>query len=233
MNSRNNKNRHTIAIGLSPSFAIILLVFVDLFALTSATGLITSAIAIPHINPPPRDVGKRRTPIEPTALYFEVRWPDGELHDIDVWVACYNEIGGIKVNFLSIGFIQKSNLWMDLIRDDLGRPSVINFERVLSNSEAPTIPPNAFCRFNVHLYHSHGGSLPVEGVITAIANKDDTANERLIASIPFVLSVRGEEITVLTVAWDDRGVFIPQSVKTFPEVETKLIATGRIRRPDA
>lgn len=197
---------------------------VDLGSITTATGVITATLAIPHVNPPPKDKADKTTPVAPTALFFQMNWPPGFPHDIDKWLTCYNRMADQPRNRLVISYRQRSSLWMDLQRDDLGAPSVINLEEAKSNSEVIAVPPNTLCQVNAHLYHSHGGILPVEGGLLAIVNKDGE-NEKLIASLSFRLIVPGEEITLLSVAWDSNSQVILDSVKKWPDIETIKLAT--------
>jgi len=202
---------------------------IDLSTNTSATGILTAAVAIPHINPPPRDIAEKRTSVTPNALFIQIRWPNGFPHDVDTYLQCYVEgSDGKKHNMVNVNFRQKSDKWLNLKVDDLGRPSVINVEEVQSNSQVATVPPLTFCRLNVHLYHSHGGIMPFTGVFAMIADKD-ADNEKLLASGEFVISEPGEESTLVTVSWDTRGRPILSSIKSYPNVDTVGIATTIFR----
>ena len=207
------------------AFLAFLIGSVDLGTITTATGVITAMFSIPYVNPPPRNLADKSTPVAPVALYIQIVWPDGYPHDIDTWITCHNIAGGEQTNHLVVNYKQKSDLWVDLLRDDLGGPSIINLEQVQSNSEAPVVPPHAFCRVNAHLYHSHGGVLPVSGTLLVIANKDGE-DEQLISSLAFTIRSPGEEITLLRVAWDGHSKVVKNSIAMWPDVETVKIATG-------
>src|ERR1035437_6328874 len=109
--------------------------------LTSATA------AIPYINPKSRNNGDQRLPITPTPLYVELDWGYGLPHDLDLWIRCYQERDGVKVNMLSIGDKRTSEGWMDLQRDDQGMPSPLNKEVAQANSDVSHVPPDSVCQF--------------------------------------------------------------------------------------
>ncbi|HUO50078.1 MAG TPA: hypothetical protein VMU25_00685 [Candidatus Paceibacterota bacterium] len=202
----------------------LLIGFLDLTSNTQMLGLAAAALSTPFVNPPPKNNGDKRLLVSPAPLFVRLIWGDGLPHDLDLWVRCYNLANGENSNVITIGFNRTSDGWLDLLRDDQGAPSYINEERVQSNSEVDHIPANTACGFNVHLYHSHGGHLPVEGQLTVIQNKDSD-NERLVGDVHFTILVPGQEITVLKAVWDDHSNLIQEAVEKFPSVDTKRIAT--------
>jgi len=204
-------------------FCTLLIGFVDVTTNMAATGIITAALSIPHINPPPKDLAKNRTPVEPTAFFVQVSWKDGLPHDLDIYVECSTFVDSIK-HTSSVNYTQTKSGGLNLARDDLGKPSVLNVERVKSTPELGKVPATSGCIVNAHLYHSHGGTLPLLGTLTAISGKDGP-DEKMLASVSFELRLPGDEVTVLSVAWDENGEVKSDSIETFPLVATRNIAT--------
>lgn len=228
--SKSRGKASNIAVAILASGVLVGLL--DLATNTAITGMALSAMMMPHVNDPPKNVAEKKTPTAPSAVFFQIQWTYGDPHDIDMWTRCYSIVDEKKQKAITVGYFQRSAGWLDLQRDDLGRPSIINLEEVKSNSEILEVPPNTSCRINVHLYHSHGGMLPIEGNLIAISNKDDTSKESLIAVVQFRLNKPGDEITLLYVSWDEEGQVIDDSVQTFPDVKTIPIVTGNQNVPD-
>ena len=205
----------------------VLVGFIDVALLLALVGVVVAMETIPFINRPPKDVADRRAPSEPIAFFLEDQWPDGFPHDIDTWVECDSEIDGVRTNRLTVGYPRRSALWLDLQRDDLGAPSVRNIEIIQSNSEVTKVPPNTFCRLNVHLYHSHGGILPVHGTMRVILNKDSSTTEKVVVETKYELRRPGEEITVAQLVWDKDGEVIEEATVLWPTVKTEFIATRK------
>ena len=212
--------------GAAIALLALMLLVVDLMSNTSATGLLVSAISIPHINVPPRDVSNKRVSVSPKAIFIQIRWPNGFPHDIDTYVRCYQIVNGQKQNRLDVNYQQRSHRWLDLNRDDLGRPGMLNTEEVQSNSQVGKIPPNTFCQINAHLYHSHSGVLPVQGELLVIADKD-ADNEELLAALVFTFEKAGNELVLFTARWDNKGLVIKNSITIYPQAEGDFIARNR------
>lgn len=204
-------------------FLALVLGMLDFMTITAAVGIAASAVSIPHVNEPPKDVAERTTPVAPTVLYSILNWKDGEPHDVDGWHRCTVQRASGPLHY-TVNYRQRSDGFLDLLRDDLGRPSYLNAELVQSNSEINQMPPNTVCRVNVHLYHSHTGSLPVEGHLIVILNKD-AKNEVLLADVPFELARPGQEVTVAAIAFDGDGNPLTDAISTYPDAETVPIAT--------
>ncbi len=206
-------------------FLLFLLAMLDLKMNTSVTGLATTAILLPFVNLPPTDTGKERAPSAPVALHIGNSWKAGEPHDVDTSVSCVtrNAAGDRTVR---VWYAHRSDKWLDLQRDDLGGPSVLNLEIVQSNSEVEKVPPNTSCRINLHLYHSHGGKFPIEGRVTVVVNKD-SPEEELAADVPYELRFPGEERTAALLVWGPTGRLMREVTETFPAAATVPIVTRR------
>ena len=225
MSRRRNREQHggLFAGSTGAALALLLLVNTDVSTNVAVTGISAAGIAIPYVNPPPKNNGEKRLAVTPVALFERLTWGSRLPHDLDIWTQCYNLVNGEKSNEITIGYNRKSQLWIDLSRDIQGG-LVINEENLQSNAHAPTVPPNTFCRFNVHLWHSHGGPLPVVGHMIVIQNKDSD-NEKQLGDVTFSIVVPGQEVTVLTAVWDERGNPIMDAIESYPNVGTVPIAT--------
>lgn len=225
---KHRDNGHGNAFGLGASGAVMMVILIGFLDLTSTTqliGLAAAAIATPFVNPPPKNNGDKRLKVTPVPLFERLNWGSKLPHDLDIWTRCYSIVDGRKADHVTIGYNHRSDGWLDLLRDDQGG-LIVNEEQLQSNSEVSAIPPNTLCNFNVHLYHSHGGQLPVEGELIVIQNKDGD-DEMLVGDVKFTLSAPGEEQTVLTAAWDAHSNLIKGSVLRYPDAPLQPIATGK------
>lgn len=202
--------------------------FIDLMANTQMIGLAAASLSIPYVNTKSENNGDKKIAVSPIALFARLEWAKGNPHDVDFWVECYTIANGGKSYQTDVNYKQKNGFWLDLVKDDLGGPSYLNEEVVQANSQAGgRVPPNTSCRFNVHLYHSHDGKFPLDGDVFVIQDKDSD-QERLVGDVPFSMKFPGQELTILTATWDERGNLIPDSVERYPEVHTKFIATATL-----
>jgi hypothetical protein len=222
------KRGQAFGFGSSASALIgILLMFVDLATNSQMLGLAAAAMSIPYVNPPPKNDGAKRVSVTPVPLFIRLRWGDGLPHDLDLWVRCYSIVDGLKSNEITIGFKRTSQGWLDLLRDDQGLPSYLNEEQAQSNSEVSQVPPNTSCIFNVHLYHSRGGKIPVDAQLVVIQNKDSMDGERLVGDVKLTFRLPGQEVTGLMAQWDDHSNLIVDSVQKFPDAPMTYIATTK------
>lgn len=205
---------------------MMLIGWVDITTNVSVTGLAAAALSVPYVNPPPKNQADKRVPVTPVPFFVRLRWGDGLPHDLDLWIACHQGVGDKTTNEIVVGYRQKSAGWLDLLRDDLGGPSILNEEQAQSNSEVRRVPARSTCRVNVHLYHTSGGTIPVRGNVIVILNKDGD-NEYLLGNVTFDLVVPGQEITALVATWGEGGEPIKESVQIYPDAPQELIATRR------
>ncbi len=225
---RNDKHKRTGSLGTTAAMTTLLFAVwavADLQNSVSVATLTISATAIPFVNPPTKNDGDKRLPVSPNPLYVELNWGFDLPHDLDLWVRCYTEVEGLKENMLTIGYRRTSDGWMDLQRDDLGKPSPLNREIAQANSDVARVPPNTTCQFNAHLFHSHGGALPVKGSMLIVQDKD-SEQQKAVADAQFEMMDPGQEITVVYAKWDGGGNLIKDSVKKFPEAPQSPIATA-------
>ncbi|OHB20709.1 MAG: hypothetical protein A2854_00960 [Parcubacteria group bacterium RIFCSPHIGHO2_01_FULL_56_18] len=199
----------------------------DVVSLLAAAGIVIAAMAVLFINEPPKDVAEKRTPAEPVPLYIELRWKDGEPHDVDTWVQCQLIRPDGGEDTYTVSYRQRHAGFLDLVWDDLGGRGTANFERVTSNSAITKIPPNVLCRGNVHLYSTHAGNLPLEGSLLVILDKDAPSEEALTPEVglDFKISHQGEELTLFEIAWNQEGHLDSKTVLMYPKVSRTCLAT--------
>ena len=206
-------------------FVALLIGMLDMMANQAITGIVISTISVPHINPPPKSKEERRVPTSPVALFYQVEWTEGDPHDIDMYVRCETMIPGGQVITAIVNYKQLHNVWLRLSKDDQGKPTILNVEKVESISDIQKVPPSTVCVANVHLYNSHGGTLPVVGKIVAIDQKDHPVNEKNIGVVMFSLERPGQESTLLVSRWNEMGILDESYTQTYPHVETTYLAT--------
>jgi len=103
-------------------------------------------------------------------VVIEIRWPDGNPDDVDLWVR--------PPDGRPVGYSSKNGPNCDLLRDDLGSPGdplQLNYEYVRCRSAA-----DGEYVVNLHLYTSRSGA-PVD-VIWAVRVRNDAGVLRLRAS---------------------------------------------------
>jgi hypothetical protein len=135
------------------------------------------------------------TEIQPKVgnIVAEISWPDGWHTDVDIWVKSPIDI---------VGFKNKSGELFSLLRDDLGRDSVIetaNYEFLFSRG----VVEGEYV-FNVHLFTNSENKfpVPVELSVSVIAN-DGTKN--VIANTTVYLTTLREEQTVARFTLNKQG----------------------------
>lgn len=209
--------------GAAAAFLAVLIGQLDLTTNTQMLGLAAAAMTTPFVNTP-KDKADKRLAVAPVPLFVRVQWGTGLPHDIDTWVRCASARTGDRKITALVGFKVRSSEWLNLQRDDQGGPSALNEELVLSNSDVARIPANTTCAFNVHLYSSHGGAIPVDGKMLVIQDKDSD-KEVLVGDVAFTLMVPGQEITVISATWGADGSLMKEAVELYPGASTTLIAT--------
>ncbi len=219
--ARRNKNSIESFMGSS------LIPFLDLAMLLGVLTLFLAIIQQPHINEPPKGEEMKQSDVSPTAIFVQVGWTFNNPHDVDTYFECDVHLAGRKVTS-TVNFKQKNSTFTDLIVDDLGRPSPENYERVLSNSVLERLLPNTRCQLNVHLYNSHGGALPLQGVFHVILNKDHPDGEMQLTPVqglPFELKFGGQEVTLMELVIDENAKVMLEATTFYPEADYRCQAT--------
>src|SRR3989338_3789463 len=161
----------------------LLMGMLDVMTNQAVTGIVLSMLSVPHINPPPKSMAEKRVPTSPVALFYQIDWTEGSPHDIDMYVQCQTGIPGGQSVVANVNYKQLHDIWLRLSKDDQGRPTILNVEKVESISDILRVPPNTTCVANVHLYHSHGGVFPISGKLIAIHQKDNPTSEEIIGIV--------------------------------------------------
>ncbi|QQG38289.1 MAG: hypothetical protein HYS26_01940 [Candidatus Kaiserbacteria bacterium] len=199
--------------------------FVENMILVVVVFLFAGAIAIPQVNPPPRDGIEKRQTTEPTPFYIEMRWADQLPHDLDLYITCYSLVNMQRTDPTVVFYNRKSSRWLNLLHDATGYPrSQRNVEEARVNSSVRTVPKNTVCLINTHIWSRHGGPLPVKGTVLAIANKD-SPRQKTIVNLEFTIGQVGEECSLAQIVWDEKSDVLFDSVETYPNLPTQRIAT--------
>lgn len=197
----------------------------DVMTNLAVTGVVIAMIALSLINPPPKNKEEKKVPTSPVALFYQVEWAKGMPHDIDMYVRCETKISAGQTVTAIVSYKQLQHVWLRLSKDDQGRPTPENVEKIESISDISKVPPSTECILNVHLYNSHGGILPVLGKAVAINQKDHPLQEENIGEVFFSLEKPGQEITLIVARWDANGVFEKGRTEVYPHVGTTYLAT--------
>lgn len=225
------RHRNAVAVGGSVVFVGLLLGMLDVMTNQAITGIVMSMLSVPHVNPPPKSTAEKRIPTSPVALFNQIEWKEGEPHDVDMHVQCETTIPGGQLVTATVNYRQLQDVWLRLSKDDQGRPTTLNIEKVESISDIQKVPPLTKCLVNAHLYNTHGGALPITGKLISIHLKDNPTGEETIGIVVFSLTEAGQEITLLEFRWDKNGVLEKDSVKAYPEIKTTAIATAPTLAP--
>lgn len=201
--------------------------FLDQAMLLGVLMLFIVLVVMSFINEPPKGEAQERSEVVPTALYVQTMWTFNEPHDLDTYLQCTMHLAKKDV-VASVNFKQKNSDFLDLIVDDLGKPSADNYERILSNSSLNQLLPNTICRLNVHLYSTHEGTLPLEGRFHVILNKDHKDGEQQLTpkdGALFILTFPGQELTLMELVIDREGKVYTEATSFYPEAPYRCIAT--------
>lgn len=131
--------------------------------------------------------------------------------DVDLWIKTPDDV--------PVGYSRKQGTYMDLLRDDLGRP----FERVgdhhMEDAFARAVPPGQY-DINVHLYRNRDNSpYPIKvDIVTTIMRKtgDSKDEDKKTLKATVELQHEGQEITVMRFNLDSNAVLDEDSVNSTP-----------------
>lgn len=183
-------------------------VFRDVILLALAGFVAVVLLLLPHINPP-EDPGEES--FAPGNLIIEMRWPDHQDADVDLWVE--------GPDGQSVGYSNKGGPVFNLLRDDLGRKddfTELNYEVSYSRGT----PAGAYT-INVHLYSNSSREYPIP-VKVAVSLKPKTEDPvRRLLSKELELSRLGEELTVFRFELGENGRLVPGSVHDLPRALRK------------
>jgi hypothetical protein len=159
------------------------IVFRDIITLALCGFVSMVVMILPHLNPSAK-ADAVESVASPGNVIVEIRWPDGNDADVDLWVQAPGDV--------PVGYSNKGGAIFNLLRDDLGRvgdPTNQNYEISFSRG----LPPGEYTA-NAHLYRNPSGQ-PVD-VTMAISVKANTqSSARPLLSTKMTLRREGEELT--------------------------------------
>lgn len=136
----------------------------------------------------------------PGAVMVEVRWPDGDSSDVDLWVQAPGDV--------PVGYSNKGGAVFNLLRDDLGTvldATGLNYE----NSFARGVVPGEYT-VNLHAYRAQRLPIPCK-VVVSVQGERDTVMRQILAT-EVTLTREGQERTALRFRLDAAGALVPGSV---------------------
>jgi hypothetical protein len=158
-------------------------VFRDVITLALCGFVAIVVLLLPHLNPPVQAAAVEGI-AAPGNVIVEIRWPDGNDADADLWVQAPGDV--------PVGYSNKGGAIFNLLRDDLGHigdPTPLNYEISYSRG----IPPGEYAA-NVHLYRNPKRQ-PVEITMTVSVKSDVHASAKHLLTTSLVLRREGEELT--------------------------------------
>ena len=179
-------------------------VFRDVIFLALAGFVAVVIMLLPHLNP----TAKAKSEIDsPGNVIVEIRWPDDQNADIDLWVEAPGDV--------PVGYSNKGGKIFNLLRDDLGfssDTSNLNYEVSFSRG----VPTGEYS-VNLHYYRNFSDR-PVVPVTVVVSLKDNPkAQSRQILSTSATLKRVGEELTVFRFTLTDEGKLRAGSVHALPK----------------
>ena len=186
-------------------------VFRDVIMLALLGFLAIVVMLLPHLHVP-AEAGER----PPGSLVVEIRWPDAQPTDVDLWVQAPGDT--------AVGYSNKGGRVFDLLRDDRGNfldLGALNYEVAYSRAR-----PAGEYTVNLHLYEDRLGQAPVlVEVAIGMRGEDDTGFARIVTRNAVLLR-RGHEITVARFSLDVDGALVPGSIHDLPRALRSAVQRG-------
>ncbi|MGE3289769.1 MAG: hypothetical protein AB7I59_02730 [Geminicoccaceae bacterium] len=175
-------------------------VFRDVVMLALAGFVAIVVLLLPHLARPGREANERVIP--PGNVLVEIRWPDGDDADVDLWVQAPGDA--------AVGYSNRGGRVFDLLRDDLGRQgdaTALNYESAYARGA-----PAGEYTVNLHLYHPSSalGAVPVSVAITLRPGVGAGSVHAVTREV--LLERSGQEFTVARFTLDARGRLVPGSI---------------------
>lgn len=179
-------------------------IFRDIIFLALAGFVAIVVILLPHIAEPGTAA---EDSLPPGQVIVELRWPDDQNADVDLWVRGPGDV--------PVGYSNKGGALFNLLRDDLGKrvdATEMNYEVAYSRG----VLPGEYV-VNLHLYRQGKAELPLPATVVVSVKVNATGRAvQLLASKP-ELSMSGQELTVFRFRLDEAGSLVAGSVSTLPE----------------
>lgn len=141
-------------------------------------------------------------------IRVEIRWPDRQDTDIDIW--------GQAPNQRPVGYSNKNGQILSLVRDDLGNYSDVtdlNYEVMFSRGL-----PEGEWAFNIQWFSNPAQVKTVEVEVIITITKDDSTGSKSrpkqIVATTVKLTHVGQEKTIIRFKLDKNGDMIPDSMTT-------------------
>jgi len=180
-------------------------VFRDVIML-ALLGFVTIVILLlPHLNPPTKHDAAADPPGN---VVVEIRWPDENDADVDLWVQAPGDV--------PVGYSNKDGGVFNLLRDDLGHIqdlSSLNYEMAYSRGT-----PEGEYTVNLHLYRSRTTPLPIPVEVNIGIRKTNSESLVTVASNRVQLSHEGEELTVVRFRLSRLGRLVNGSMHALPRI---------------
>lgn len=177
-------------------------VFRDVVMLALAGFVAVVVLLLPHLARPGHQSNDTVTP--PGNVLVEIRWPDGNDADVDLWVQAPGD--------RPVGYSNRGGRVFDLLRDDLGRQgdvTPLNYETAYARGA-----PAGEYTVNLHLYRPPSASGPVPVTVLVSARPVSATGVARIVAREVVLERSGQELTVVRFTLDARGALVAGSVHT-------------------
>ncbi len=168
-------------------------VFRDVITLALAGFVCSLLLLLPHINPQARAADTGMEP--PGNVVVEIRWPDGNSSDVDLWVQAPGDV--------AVGYSNRSGALFNLLRDDLGNvmdATDLNYEVAYSRG----LVGGEYVA-NVHLYRNAAAVYPVPVTMVVSVKVPEGTTARQILTTQVNLNREGEELTCLRFRLDAEG----------------------------
>lgn len=173
----------------------------DLIMLTLCGFLVCIVIMVPWISSK-RAMNGQQGIKPPGAVMVELRWPDDNPSDVDLWVQAPGDV--------PVGYSNKGGAIFNLLRDDIGHvldATGMNYE----NSFARGLVPGEYV-VNLHLYRGLAVPIPCKVVVSVQGERDPVMRQILATEV--TLLREGQEKTALRFKLDQSGALVSGSVNS-------------------
>lgn len=174
------------------------MVFRDVITLVLMGFVAIVIMLLPHLNPPGLD--EQEEAEQPGNLLIDLRWPDDQCSDVDLWVQAPGQ--------RAVGYSNKGGPVFNLLRDDLGCfiGDTLNMETAYSRGY-----PAGEYTVNAHLYRAKS-TLPITVTLTIGIKRSASESSKAIITTTAELDREAQELTIIRFSLDSDGNLVPGSV---------------------